>query len=170
ARVLGSTTAAIPSSIVITAKNGHETIQSARGRCRRSARASLGGAHHSVINCRVILPRVASKVGGRLARAVAWFDQRWLARSCPASCRCAQEYWRRNVVGKSTWALCSEQRVLRVASLRSTKLPVGHAMRKIAVIILPRRLRFLDSLRSLGMTAPLCPDDRDSSTRSARSE
>jgi len=66
--------------------------------------------------------------------------------------------------------LCSEQRVLRVASLRSTKLPVGHAMRKIAVIILPRRLRFLDSLRSLGMTAPLYPDDCDSSTRSARSE
>src|SRR5204863_4646816 len=44
---------AIPSTTVTTAKKGHDTIQSARPRRRRSGRDSSGGANQAKIDCRV---------------------------------------------------------------------------------------------------------------------
>ena len=108
--VSGSTSTAIPSSTVTTAKNGHDTIQRARARCRRSARASSGGREPLEDRLRSH-PASSDVYGWRSARQKPFvgliYSGSRVAR--PASCRCALEYRRRNLVGKSTWALCSEQ-------------------------------------------------------------
>jgi len=53
ASVSGSTSPAIPSTTVTTAKKGHDTIQSAPARRRRSGCDRSGGANHLKIDRRV---------------------------------------------------------------------------------------------------------------------